>query len=138
MAQLARTAANDSTFVAFVESLGSIQALQTFVRDHFVYRDESEEIVRAPDFMLADMGRMENGRTVALEGDCDDISTFIAAAARVLGIPARFVAIRYTPNNPNFEHVFTEVYSGGQWNTFDATVEPGTEIRSIEEMTEDL
>jgi len=116
-----------------------MSAADSWVRAHFNYRDEYEEIVRSPDFMLADMGRVDAiGRVVQLEGDCDDVSTFYAAVALVLGKRARFVAIRYRAENPNFEHVFAQVYDGVQWLVYDATVKPGTRIESIEEMTEDV
>lgn len=69
-----------------------------------------------------------------LEGDCDDISTFYAAIFKSLGYPTRLVAIRYDVSNPNFEHVFTQAYSMAVWQTFDATVPPGTQIKAIETM----
>lgn len=136
MAQLARAAANDPAFVAFARGLGSIGSLDAWVRETFIYRDESEEIVRTPQFMLADMGRMDNGRVVRLEGDCDDISTFYCAACSALGHRARFVAIRFRQETLNFEHVYAQAYDGGRWLTLDATVRPGTPIKSLEELTE--
>jgi transglutaminase-like putative cysteine protease len=126
-------------FVAFARGLGTIDVAEGWVREHFWYRDENEEILRSPDFMLADMGRVDStGRVIQLEGDCDDVSTFFAAIGKVLGLPARLVAIRYRADTPNFEHVFTEVYDGGQWRVLDATVRPGTSIQSIEEITENV
>jgi transglutaminase-like putative cysteine protease len=138
MAHLARAAANDPDFRAFVRNLGGLRGIETFVRRNYVYRDENEEIVRDPRFMLADMGRMDNGRVVQLEGDCDDVATFYAACAVAIGKAARFVAIRYTASNPNFEHVFTEAYDGGQWVILDATVPAGTPMEWIESMIEDV
>ena len=139
MAQLARAAANDSTFAKFSRSLGSLTAVEGFVRDNYVYRDETEEIVRDPRFMLADMGRIDDsGRVVQLEGDCDDVSTLFAAFALALGKSARFVAIRYTPTASGFEHVFAEAYDGGQWRILDATVPPGTNLNWIESMIEEV
>jgi transglutaminase-like putative cysteine protease len=73
-----------------------------------------------------------------LEGDCDDVSTFYAAIFKALGVPARFVAIRYTPNNPNFEHVFAQAYDGRTWQTFDATVPAGTDIRALEQIVQEV
>jgi transglutaminase-like putative cysteine protease len=139
MARLARAAASDPGFRGFVRGLGTLGGIEDFVRRHFAYRDENEEIVREPRFMLADMGRVdENGRVVQLEGDCDDVATFYAAAAVAIGKAARFVAIRYTITNPNFEHVFTEAYDNGQWHVLDATVPAGTPMRWIESMIEDV
>lgn len=73
-----------------------------------------------------------------LEGDCDDVSMFYAAVFTVMGIPARFVAIRYHNENPNFEHVFTQGYDMAEWRTFDATVQPGTTIKAIDAMIQEV
>jgi transglutaminase-like putative cysteine protease len=131
MRSLARAASQNSDFVSWALAFNSSAEIESWVRAHFRYRDESEEILRTPDFMLNDA----LSRLGYLEGDCDDIATFYAATFLVLGIPARFVAIRYTPNNPNFEHVFTQAYDMAEWRTFDATVPPGTDIKALEKMT---
>ena len=139
MARLARAAASDPDFRAFARRLATLEGIEAFVRSHYAYRDEHEEIVRDPRFMLADMGRVDpGGRVVGLEGDCDDVSTFYAACAVAIGKAARFIAIRYTPGNPNFEHVFTQAYDGGQWKILDATVPAGTPMRWIESMIEEV
>lgn len=138
MAQAARSAANDPNFSAFVRGLGGLDGVETFVRAQYAYRDEVEEIVRTPQFMLADMGRLEGSRIVGLEGDCDDVSTFFAGCCAALGYRSRFVAIRYTPTNPYFEHVFTQAYDGGNWRTLDATVPPGTSLNWLEEMIQEV
>jgi transglutaminase-like putative cysteine protease len=133
MALLSRKAASNPAFLEVARSLGSLQAVDRFVRENYKYRDEREEIIRTPEFMLNDIGRIGY-----MEGDCDDVSTLYAAFIRALGYPARFVAIRYTPQNPNFEHVFTQAYAGGNWQTFDATVMPGVVLESLEQMTEEI
>jgi transglutaminase-like putative cysteine protease len=139
MARLARKAASNPAFLAVARNLGTMSAVDSFIRQNYAYRDESEEIVRSPEFMLADMGRIDDhGRAVGLEGDCDDISTLYAAFADSLGYRARFVAIRYNASNPNFEHVYAQYYDGGQWITLDGTVVPGRQLHSIEEMVEEL
>ncbi len=54
-------------------------------------------------------------------GDCDDATTFLAAAAEVLGSPARIVTVSTRPSKePN--HVYAEAMVGGRWNGLDATV----------------
>lgn len=133
MAQLARKAAANEAFSQQAAQLGSLSAVDTFIRSNYRYRDEMEEIIRTPEFMLNDLQRIGY-----IEGDCDDVSTLYAAFARALQYPARFVAIRYTPSNPNFEHVFTQAYAGGEWKTFDGTVQPGTVLEALEEMTEEV
>jgi transglutaminase-like putative cysteine protease len=133
MAQLARKAANDQDFVREALALGSLSAVDQFIRQHYRYRDEREEIIRTPQFMMNDLSRIGY-----LEGDCDDVSTLYAAFMKALGYPARFVAIRYNAHNPNFEHVFAQAYAGGSWQTFDGTIDPGIVLQSLKEMTEDI
>jgi transglutaminase-like putative cysteine protease len=134
MARLAREAKSNPWFNELAQSLGDMDSVDKFIRAHFRYRDEIEEIVRDPDWMINDLFN----RLGWLEGDCDDVSTLYAAFASALGIRSRFVAIRYRPSNPNFEHVFTEVYDGSQWRVCDATVAPGTVLQSLEEMMEEV
>ena len=134
MAQLARSAATDPLFIQFAKQFQSLNDVEEFVRQNFRYRDEREEIVRDPRFMLSDMGRLDGGRIVELEGDCDDVSTLFAAFSKAIGYKARFVAIRYNPSNPNFEHVFTQAYDGGIWRVLDATIESGTKLEWIEDI----
>lgn len=128
MAELARSAANNPAFRSFALSFQTLREVDTWVRARFRYRDEREEILRTPEFMLNDL----ESRLGYLEGDCDDISTFYAAIFKALSVPTRFVAIRYTPSHSNFEHVFTQAYDMAVWRTFDATVPPGTDIRALE------
>lgn len=131
MALLARKAASDPAFALRARILGSLQAVDEFVRANYRYRDEREEIVRTPQFMLNDLVRIGY-----MEGDCDDVSTLYAAFITALGFPSRLVAIRYNADNPNFEHVFAQAYASGNWQTFDATVAQGTILRALEDMTE--
>jgi transglutaminase-like putative cysteine protease len=135
MAELARQAAADPAFRKFMGQFGGISDFEDWVRSHFVYRDEHEETIRTPMFMLRDMGRHNQDRVIGLEGDCDDSATFLGAGAKVLGLPAQLTAIRVNRQNPEFEHVFAEAYSNGQWLTLDPTVEETTNIQAIESMT---
>jgi len=136
MARLARSAATDPDFRRLADWHGSLDNVEAYVRQNFAYRDEYEEVIRDPRFMLGDMGRADGVRTVALEGDCDDVSTLFAAFSKALGYPTRLVAIRYNPTNPNFEHVFTQAYVAeyGIWRVLDATIEPGTKLEWIENL----
>jgi transglutaminase-like putative cysteine protease len=134
MAALARQAATDPVFIKFARQFSGIDDLESWMRDHFTYRDEHEELIRTPRFMLEDMGRIAGPRVVGLEGDCDDAATFLSAAAKVLGYPARLVAIRYNAANPDFEHVFAQACANGEWVTLDPTVDVNTTIQSVEDM----
>ncbi len=55
-------------------------------------------------------------------GDCDDATTFLAAAAEVLGSPSRIVTVS-TRKNKEPNHVYAEAFVGGRWNGLDATVQ---------------
>lgn len=131
MVRLAREAARNPEFRRFALEFNSLREVDTWIRARFRYRDEAEEILRTPEFMLNDV----LNRLGYLEGDCDDISTFYVATFKALGVPARFIAIRYTPNNPNFEHVFAQAFDMAVWRSFDATVPEGTDIRALEQIT---
>lgn len=138
MAQLAKEAGNDPSFRTFARGLGSLDAVESWVRANYSYRDEFEEVVRTPQFMLADMGRLEGTRVVTLEGDCDDVSTFFCGCCAALGFKSRFVAIRFNPSNPYFEHVFAQAYDGGNWRTLDATIPEGARMDWLEEMVQEV
>lgn len=93
----------------------------------FSYRPENEEVLRTVRFMVEQL--LESGR---VEGDCDDAAIFLAASFVALGVPTRFVAIRYG-GSPGFRHVFIEFYSG-VWVRVDPTVGTGTIHQEDERM----
>ena len=135
MALMARKAAANPNVLAFMADNGLVDlgAVDEFLRAHYFYRDEIEEVLRTPEFMLNDLTRIGY-----LEGDCDDISTLAAALFKALGYPVRFAAIRFDATNPNFEHVFTQVYDMAEWHTFDGTVQPGTQEHVLESMIQEV
>lgn len=142
MAVLARNAAVNELFRQDLASVisgevltgGDLSALDLLIRGHFRYRPELEEVVRTPELMLHEW--IWRGY---FEGDCDDASTMLGAIFSSLGIPSRFVAIRYD-DKPDFEHVFVEAYdaSQGRWGVFDPTVDVGTVYNETERMVEPL
>jgi transglutaminase-like putative cysteine protease len=134
MKHLVNHASRNPEFRKFALEFHTSSEVDEWVRAHFRYRDEREEILRTPEFQLNDA----LVRLGYLEGDCDDVSMFYAAVLKTLGLPVRFVAIRYTPDNPNFEHVFTQAYDMAAWRTFDATVPAGSPIRALESMTVEI
>lgn len=135
MLSLARRAARNPDFVRGVLLVDgarcSVEDIDRTWRPFFVYRDEREEIVRSPEWMLRDFETL--GR---LEGDCDDIATFVAAVALVCGFTVRVTAIRYTATVMHFEHVFTEVLDGLTWRVIDLTVPVGSTMYAYEVMEE--
>jgi transglutaminase-like putative cysteine protease len=99
------------------------QLVDDYLRSRFTYIGETIETLVAPDYMLT--GLQMNNR---LAGDCDDITMLHAALLTCLDFKVRFVAIRSTYNDPNFDHVFLEVFDNGEWIPFDITIPLGTEI----------
>lgn len=61
--------------------------------------------------------------------NCDDVATFLAACAQILGNPVRFVTVGFkaTPS-PDFSHVFCEAYCSraNGWVTLDPVAGPMT------------
>lgn len=103
------------------------------IRPFYKYRDEEEEVVRTPLWMIND--RETIGR---FEGDCDDISTLVAAVCALYGFPVRFVAIRYDPAKDYIQHVFVQARDSYGWRVLDLTVEIGTKLSAIEQMFQDV
>jgi len=101
-----------------------------FLRSRFVYADESIETLQHPEYMLN--GLEMSGRLV---GDCDDISTLHAALLTCMGIKARFVAIRSTFNDPNYDHVYIEANDGKAWIPYDITLPLGAQIEWFARLT---
>jgi len=132
MAALAREAADDPSFVRVVRdnAVGPVlDYIDLWIRQRFRYRSEREEVVRTPQAMVE-----EWLMTGDFEGDCDDVATLGAAILRVNHLPARFVAIRWNPEDVEFKHVFVE--SNGY--ILDATVAPGTQYAEIERMVQNV
>ncbi len=131
MRLLARNAVNDPVVRRDAFGSGSVELLDDWIRQRFVYRGEIEEVLRTPRFMLQELYWQSY-----FEGDCDDVSTLTAAMLNVLGIPARFVAIRV--DGPEFKHVYVEAWDGSDFVPIDATVERGTRYAAIERMVMDV
>jgi transglutaminase-like putative cysteine protease len=102
-----------------------------FLRDHFRYVPENVETLVTPEYMLTSL---EN--TGKVSGDCDDISILQGAIYKCLGLRVRFVAIRSEQDNPNYDHVFSEVLiPGSGWTVFDLTLPVGFEIKYLSQVT---
>jgi hypothetical protein len=108
----------------------SIPALDAWARSHFVYRFESEEVIRTVPFMVDEL--RSYGR---FSGDCDDAATMIAAVLLAMGRRARFEAIRTDPDNTEFLHVFVSVEGVRGWEPVDPTVHEGTIYQDFGRMT---
>lgn len=108
----------------------TLKVTENFLRSVFVYSSEIVETILTPDYMLS--GLQSSGKLV---GDCDDISTLHAALLTAMGFNTRFVAIRSTYLDPNFDHVFIEVESQSRWIPYDITIPLGTKIEYFGKLT---
>lgn len=129
MADLARKASLEPEFVRRIEArfdgIPSPVLIEEWVRERFVYQSELFEVVRTPGYMLNWVSH--HGW---FSGDCDDVSTFLAAILKVYDYPAEFIAIR--SQSPEFEHVFVRTDSF----VLDPTVPYGTPYTAIEHLTQ--
>jgi hypothetical protein len=139
MARLAREALKSDRFVNFWEGrfwpdgAPTLDEIDDAIRPVYIYRDEYEETVRTPEYMVNDLQTLGH-----LEGDCDDISTQIAAVCLLFGYRVRFVAIRYDPAIDYIQHVFVQALDDSGWRVIDLTVPIGTQMLAIEEMFQDI
>lgn len=103
-----------------------IEALVNFVKKSVRYTRDIQDVeyVKTPLRHLTDL------QTYGISyGDCDDMSTLLAALLNSVGYKVRFVIIRTKTNpNPNYNHIFVEVFvpatagSPGRWAALDATM----------------
>jgi len=131
MANLARQGARNPKVRAYAAT--NIQTpgmVDERIRGIYRYRDEEEEIVRTPEFMLHDLETLGY-----MEGDCDDIATFTAALTKAMNVPTRLTGIMSNPTE-EYDHVFSEVRIGSHWLPIDLTVPQGTEYQVYGYMTE--
>lgn len=57
-------------------------------------------------------------------GDCDDMSTLVAALAMAVGIPAQYATIKADGRRPDeFSHVYPVLFIDGRWLGADASVD---------------
>ena len=105
-------------------------AVDQFLRSKFIYSSEEIETLQSPDYMLSNLDNYER-----LVGDCDDITTLHATILKLLGFQVRFTSIRSVRTNPNFDHVYLEVFTDGKWIPFDITIPQGTTIEYFAKLT---
>jgi len=92
------------------DKIGASEALYGFVKSRirFVNDPLGVETVQEPAVTLR-LGA----------GDCDDHSALMAALARAIGVPARFVVIGADPEH--FRHIYPELNIAGKWLSADTT-----------------
>ena len=131
MANLARMGAQNPRVREYAESIQSPYAIDAVLRPIYQYRDEDEEIVRTPEFMLNDYETIGH-----IEGDCDDIATLTASFTKAMHLPTRLTGIQSDHGQGEYDHVFSEFLVGSSWFPIDLTVEPGTQYSVLGYMSE--
>lgn len=125
LVQRARAAAQTQTVQDAAHSIvgpharayASAKAVRRFLADKIMFQADpiGVELLRWPPTMLEEIST----EGVAF-GDCDDVATLGAALGIALGLAARFVVLAFTPTGP-FEHVYSELFAGGDWVELDTT-----------------
>jgi transglutaminase-like putative cysteine protease len=131
MANLARQGAQNPKIRDYAESIPGPYAIDSVIRSLYRYRDENEEIVRTPAFMLNDLETLGY-----FEGDCDDIATFTATITKAMNLPTRLTGIQSEAGHGEYDHVFSEFLVGSSWFPIDLTVDPGTSYSVLGYMSE--
>jgi transglutaminase-like putative cysteine protease len=130
MANLAREGARNPKVKAYAKTIQNPESVASYLRQVYQYRDEDEEIVRTPEFMLNDLQTFGY-----VEGDCDDIATFTSSLTKAMNYPTRLTGIM-TNSTDEYDHVFSEVRIGSNWLPIDLTVPEGTVYHIYGYMTE--
>jgi transglutaminase-like putative cysteine protease len=92
---------------------GEIDAIHAFVRDQIRYLQDPVDIqaLRAPDVTV----RMS-------AGNCAQKSILAATLLEAINHKCRFVAVGYTGNPQDFEHVYVETKIGVDWLPIETTL----------------
>lgn len=121
MQAYAMKAARTERFHNLSAQLGSIENVDSFVRQSFRYQVEPYEMFFTPEKALDFIERFG-----VFQGDCDDVATFIAAILVTKRIPVWFEALRTKKNGP-LSHVYVKTMIPGYGEIIlDPTVTPGT------------
>ncbi len=92
--------------VATRDEVAQARALRLWMAQHFrfVKDPDQKEDGRDPRFMMQQIA----ADGVYL-GDCDDAATLSAALGKAIGLPAKFMAVAFAPND-SYKHVYTVLY----------------------------
>ena len=97
-----------------------ISKIFSYVLSHYRYLADPAflERVKSPEVIDAEISMMG-----AFQGDCDDVSVYLAALLMSIGYRVRLVVIAVPGRGDDFKHIFPQVYmrSKGGWLTMEAT-----------------
>lgn len=123
MGNLSRQGSQNDRLRTLAFDCGDVGGVDGWLRSHFVYRPEENEVLRSPEFMLNDFDNLGY-----CEGDCDDVATLCSSMLKALDIPTRLTAIQ-TAQDEEYAHVFSEARIGTNWLPIDPTVVADTTYR---------
>lgn len=84
-------------------------------RFRFVPDPPGVELLKSPHVMLNEW-RLDG----TASGDCDDAAILSASLALAMGLPVRWVLLRFAPSGA-YRHVYAEAWDGRGWVDFDVT-----------------
>jgi len=92
-----------------------VRYMAAWCRQNMRLINEPFEILQPPAWLLEEIA---SGRRPW--GDCDDMTMLLSSLTVGAGLHTQIVAIR-PPDDPEFRHVFPEVWLDGFWIPMDAT-----------------
>lgn len=96
-----------------------IEKIFDFVLRHFRFLSDPTflERIKSPEIVEREISTLGQ-----MQGDCDDVSSYIAALLMSIGYRVQFVVIAIPGQGEPYRHIFPQVYlrQTGKWLTLDA------------------
>ncbi len=100
----------------------------------FRFDPEDIELIRLPSAFARDIKARR-----PVYGDCDDMALLLGTMLANRGYVVRYTVIATSPINPEFRHVFTEVWGGGsQWLALDPAVKSSYDTAGLRQRSYDV
>ena len=100
-----------------------------FVRRRVAFELDPEdiELIRLPSAFARDIRQR-----LPVSGDCDDVALLLSAMLGSQGFATEFVVMAVSPHNPEFRHIFTRAFMGGdKWIGLDPSVERSYDTKGL-------
>lgn len=107
-----------------VEPDDQIRAIEWWMRDHFVFRNDPQVVngIRVYDLLAHPLALLEMYREHSrVVGDCDDAAVLVAVLAKANLLPVRFRVVSFTGKKGPFSHVYPLLKGQGGWFSLDVT-----------------
>lgn len=101
------------------DEVGEVRAVFEWVKAHYRYlRDiNGVETIKSPEVIDAEISRQG-----FFQGDCDDVTGYLAALLKSIGYAVEAVTISIPGRGHEFRHIFPRVrLRSGKWVTLEAT-----------------